>query len=171
MLDFWLVVGRVSLRRAYPSLSSSRLRCSDSMRCLRIVSRRESAPPTRLLVVGWKSSSSSSLSSSWRVGFLRGARERVDGVAIGLKRCAAIERGTAAAAEYIAGGECEPLPRLRRPSEDISPALRVYEGPSEGGEMPAPSGGVYGRVGGLKGAAMGMWLWRELKAVGLEGTK
>ena len=89
---------------------------------------------------------------------------RVGGDAIGLKRCAERARGTEAAvpaAGNVAGGECEPLPRLRRPevrpSDDISPALSVYDGPSkDGGEMPAPSIGVYGRVGGLNGAAMGV---------------
>lgn len=40
LLDFWLEVGSVSLRRVYPSRSSSRLLCSDSMRCFLMVSRR-----------------------------------------------------------------------------------------------------------------------------------
>jgi hypothetical protein len=40
LLDFWLEGGRVTLRQAWPSQSSSRLLRSDSMRCLRMVSRR-----------------------------------------------------------------------------------------------------------------------------------
>jgi len=66
LLAFWLEAGRVSLRRAYPSLSSSRLRCSDSMRCLRTVSRRESreASVAAMEPPGLNSSSSSSSESS-----------------------------------------------------------------------------------------------------------
>jgi hypothetical protein len=49
----------------------------------------------------------------------------------------------------VVGGECDPLPRLclpeATPSEDNSPALKGYV--SDGGEMAAPLGGVYGRAG------------------------
>lgn len=40
MLDLAVLGGRTALRREYPSLSSSRLRCSDSMRCRRTASLR-----------------------------------------------------------------------------------------------------------------------------------
>ena len=68
------------------------------------------------------------------------------GVTIGLKRC---DLGIVAGYGTVAGGEYDPLPQLclpeAMPSEDNSPALKGQV--SDGGEMAAPSGGVYGRAG------------------------
>jgi len=132
------VGGRTSLRREYPSLSSSRRRCSDSMRCLRTVSRRleensiryltkykgkrdthesrgaDSLVLPALLDPGLNSSSSSSSESSLllvdlvRLWAAAALLGLLAGTAIGLKRC---ERGTVAA-YGMAGGDWEPLPRL-----------------------------------------------------------
>ena len=65
---------------------------------------------------------------------------------IRLKRC---DLGTVLGYEIVAGGECDPLPQLclpeAMPSEDNSPALKGQV--SDGGEMAAPWGGMYGRAG------------------------
>ena len=49
----------------------------------------------------------------------------------------------------MAGGKCDPLPQLclpeAMPSEDNLPALKGQV--SEGGEIAAPLGGVYGQAG------------------------
>ena len=49
----------------------------------------------------------------------------------------------------VAGGECDLLPQLclpeSMPSEDNLPVLKGQV--SDGGEMAAPSGGVYGQAG------------------------
>lgn len=56
----------------------------------------------------------------------------------------------------LAGGDCVPDPREclpeDGPSEDSSPALWYM---SDGGEMLAPSAGVYGRAGGEEGTKEG----------------
>ena len=68
------------------------------------------------------------------------------GVTIGLKRC---DLGTVAGYGIVAGHEGDPLPQLclpeAMPLEDNSPALKGQV--SNGGEMAAPLGGVYGRAG------------------------
>ena len=65
---------------------------------------------------------------------------------IGLKRC---DLGRVAGYGIVAGDEGDPLPQLclpeAMPLEDNSPALKGQV--SNGGEMAAPLGGVYGRAG------------------------
>ena len=62
---------------------------------------------------------------------------------IGLKRC---DLGRVAGYGIVAGDEGDPLPQLclpeAMPLEDNSPALKGQV--SNGGEMAAPLGGVYG---------------------------
>ena len=71
---------------------------------------------------------------------------QVVGVTIGLKRC---DLGTVVGYGIVVEGECDLLPQLclpeAMPSEDNSPALKGQV--SDGGEMVAPLGGVYGQAG------------------------